>query len=323
MRSKWITLALSACMMAFGHSAAFANYPDKAVTIVVPYPPGGTTDVLARLVSARLSEKLGQSFIVENRPGAGGQIGTRAVARSKADGYTLVMGTINSHGINEALYKQLSYRTVEDFTPITRVADTPNVLIASKNAPFSTFEEMINYAKANPGVLSFGSTSMGGSPHMAGELLKATAGIDIVHVPYQGGGPMLTDVIGGQIPIGFDNLPSSATHIESGNVQGIAVTTKDRWTGFENIPSIAEQGLEDYEVAAWFGLLAPADTPDDVIKVLNNSIVEVLQEQPIVERLNALGARPVGDTPEAFAQHIKDELARWTKVVEINNMERL
>lgn len=323
MRGKWIALALTAGMMAFGHSAAFASYPDKAVTIVVPYPPGGTTDVLARLVSARLSDKLGQTFVVENRPGAGGQIGTRSVARSKADGYTLVMGTINSHGINEALYKQLSYRTVEDFTPVTRVADTPNVLIASKNAPFNSLEGMISYAKENPGVISFGSTSMGGSPHMAGELLKAMAGIDIVHVPYQGGGPMLTDVIGGQIPIGFDNLPSSATHIESGNVQGLAVTTKERWKGFENIPSVAEQGLENYEVAAWFGVLAPAGTPDDVVNVLNQSIVEVLKEDAVVERLSTLGARPVGDTPEEFAQHIKEELERWSKVVETNGLERL
>ncbi|NYT23291.1 tripartite tricarboxylate transporter substrate binding protein [Alcaligenaceae bacterium] len=323
MRGKWVALALGLGMMMAGHSAAFAGFPERAVTIVVPYPPGGTTDVLARLVSARLSDKLGQTFVVENRPGAGGQIGTRAVARSQPDGYTLVMGTINSHGINEALYKQLSYRTVEDFTPVTRVADTPNVIIASKNAPFSNFEEMIAYAKANPGVLSFGSTSMGGSPHMAGELLKAIADIDIVHVPYQGGGPMLTDVIGGQIPIGFDNLPSSAAHIDSGNVQGIAVTTKERWKGFENMPSVAEKGMDGYEVAAWFGVLAPAGTPDDVVRTLNNAIVEILKEDEVVERLNGLGARPVGDTPEAFAQHIKDEVARWSKVVETNNMERL
>lgn len=323
MRAKWICLALSIGVMAGGHVAAHASYPEKAVTMVVPYPPGGTTDVLARLVSARLSEKLGQSFVVENRPGAGAQIGSRAVARSKPDGYTLLMGTINSHGINEALYRELAYDSITDFSPVVRVANTPNVLLASKDAPFSNFNEMISYAKANPGVLSFGSTSMGGSPHMAGELLKALTGIDIVHVPYQGGGPMLTDVIGGQIPIAFDNLPSSAAHIESGNVQGIAVTTKERWPSFGNIPTVAEQGVNGYEVTSWFGVLAPADTPDEVVSLLNESIVEILKEEEVVARLAALGARPVGDTPKEFAQHIKDEVARWRDVVETNNIEKL
>lgn len=322
---KWHALVLSLGAVASLAVAApsFAEYPDRAVTMVVPYPPGGTTDILARLVSNRLTDKLGQTFVVENRPGAGGQIGTQSVARSKPDGYTIMMGTINTHGINAALFEKLPYRTIEDFAPVSTVADTPNVIIAAKNAPFKNLDEMIAYAKANPGVISFGSTSMGGSPHMSGELLKAVAGIDMVHVPYQGGGPMLNDVIGGQIPVGFDNLPSSAGHIDSGTVQGIAVTTKDRWPSFKDMPSVSEAGIEDYEVAAWFGVLAPADTPRPIVEKLSGAIAEILKEDAIVERLAALGARPVGDTPDEFSSRIKAEVDKWTKVVEVNKMERL
>ncbi|MDS1139574.1 tripartite tricarboxylate transporter substrate binding protein [Pusillimonas sp. SM2304] len=325
LNKKWHVLALSlGAVAAMGGAApAYADYPDRAVTMVVPYPPGGTTDILARLVSNKLTEKLGQTFVVENRPGAGGQIGTAAVARAKPDGYTIMMGTINTHGINAALMKSLSYKTIEDFAPVSTVADTPNVLIATKDAPFSNLKEMIAYAKANPGAISFGSTSMGGSPHMSGELLKAKAGIDMVHVPYQGGGPMLNDVIGGQIPIGFDNLPSSAAHIASGNVRGLAVTTTERWSSFKDIPTMVESGVEDYEVAAWFGVLAPAATPKPIVEKLSTAIAEALKEEEVAKRLEGLGARPVGDTPEQFTERIKSEVAKWTEVVEINKMERL
>ena len=321
-KNKMVTaLSLGIAMAVFG--VAYAGYPERSVTIVVPYPPGGTTDLLARLVSMKLTKSLGQTFIVENKPGAGGQIGTLAVARAKPDGYTLVMGTINTHGINAAMYKKLSYRTVEDFAPVIIVADTPNVMIANKDAPFKTVEEFIAYAKKNPGAVSFGSTSMGGSPHMSGELLKAKAGIDMVHVPYQGGGPMLNDVMGGQIQVGFDNLPSSAGHIQAGSLRALAVTTKDRWPTFKNVPSISESGVPDYEVSAWFGILAPAGTPTDVVQKLNQSIASALTDEDVTKQLEAMGARRVKNTPQAFADRIKSEVAKWTEVVKANKLPLL
>ncbi|WP_353150393.1 tripartite tricarboxylate transporter substrate binding protein [Pollutimonas bauzanensis] len=300
-----------------------AAYPERPVTIVVPYPPGGTTDLLARLVSMKLTKSLGQTFIVENKPGAGGQIGTLAVAKAKPDGYTLIMGTINTHGINAAMYKKLPYRTIEDFAPVIIVADTPNVMIANKDAPFKTFEEFITYSKKNPGVVSFGSTSMGGSPHMSGELLKAKAGIDMVHVPYQGGGPMLNDVIGGQIQVGFDNLPSSAGHIQAGSLRALAVTTKERWPTFKDVPTISESGVPDYEVSAWFGILAPAGTPTHIVQKLNQSIASALTDDDVTKRLEGMGARQVKNTPQEFADRIKSEVEKWTEVVKTNKLPLL
>ena len=320
MFKKRILSALSLGISLAITSTAYAAYPERPVTLVVPYPPGGTTDLLARLVSMKLTKSLGQTFIIENKPGAGGQIGTQAVAKAKPDGYTLVMGNINSHGINAALYKELPYRPVEDFAPIIIVAETPNVMVANKNAPFKSFDEFIAYAKQNPGVVSFGSTSIGGSPHMSGELLKAKAGIDMVHVPYQGGGPMLNDVLGGQIQVGFDNLPSSAGHIESGSLRALAVTTTQRWPTFKDVPTMAESGVADYEVSAWFGILAPAGTPDDVVQKLNRSIASAMTEEDMIKRLEGLGARAVKNTPEQFSDHIRAEVRKWTEVVKTNKL---
>jgi len=312
--------ALGVGILMVAASTAHAAYPERPVTLVVPYPPGGTTDLLARLVSMKLTKSLGQTFIIENKPGAGGQIGTQAVAKAKPDGYTLVMGNINSHGINAALYKELPYRPIEDFAPVIIVAETPNVMLANKDAPFKTFDEFIAYAKQNPGAVSFGSTSMGGSPHMSGELLKAKAGIDMVHVPYQGGGPMLNDLLGGQIKVGFDNLPSSAGHIESGSLRALAVTTRERWPTFKDVPTIAESGVTGYEVSAWFGILAPAGTPQDIVQKLNQSIASALAEDDTTERLEGMGARAVKNTPQQFSDHIRAEVAKWTEVVKTNNL---
>jgi len=299
-----------------------AAYPDRQVSIVVPYPPGGTTDLLARLVAKELTGRLGQTFVVENKPGAGGQIGTASVARAKPDGYTLLMGTINTHGINEALFNKLPYRTVEDFSPVIVVADTPNVMIANKDAPFKTFGEFLSYAKANPDKVSFGSTSMGGSPHMAGELLIATTGIKMVHVPYQGGGPMINDVMGGQIPVGFDNLPSSAGHISAGSLRALAVTSRERWPSFPKVPTMDESGAKGYDLSAWFGLFAPAGTPKDIVQKLNTTIAEALKGPEVSKQLATMGAKPVANTPEQFADRVKSEVARWTKVVEDNGIPK-
>ncbi len=323
MKKYKILLACSFAAIVAAVNPAHASYPDHQVTIVVPYPPGGTTDLLARLVAMKLTDSLGQTFIVENKPGASGQIGSSYVARAKPDGYTLLMGTINTHGINEAMYKKLSYRTVEDFSPVIVVAETPNVMIANKNAPFKTFPEFLDYARKHPGEVSFGSTSVGGSPHMAGELLKAEAGIDMLHVPYQGGGPMINDVMGGQIPVGFDNLPSSAGHIAAGSLRALAVTSSQRWPSFKDVPTIAESGVPGYELSAWFGLLAPAGTPTDVVNKLNTSIATALEEKDVAQKLAGMGAQPVKNTPAQFAERIRAEVKRWADVVKRNGIAQL
>jgi len=308
-------LALTACALVAASGPSLAQYPVTPVRIIDPYPPGGTTDILARLVSTRLTDKLGQSFIVENRPGAAGAIGSQAVAKSAPDGYTLVMGTISSHGINSALYKALPYDPVKDFAPVTNVASTPNVITVNPELPVKNLAELLKLAKEKPGKLNFGSTSQGGSPHMSAELLKMMTRVDLVHVPYKGAGPMLADLIGGQVQIGFDNLPSSMSHIRSGKVRAIAVTTPSRWPGAPEIPTVAESGVTGYEVSGWFGLLAPAGTPKPVIDVLYAALSEILKQPDVQKQMLELGAAPVGNPPDAFGRQIAGEVEKWKKVV--------
>ena len=308
-----LLLSASALLLAGGPS--FAQYPTKPVRIIVPYPPGGTTDILARLVAKGLTDKLGQTFVVENRPGASGAIGSQAVAKSPPDGYTLVMGTISSHGINSALHKSLPYDAVKDFAPVTNVASTPNVITVNPTLPVKNLNELLALAREKPGKLNFGSTSQGGSPHMSAELLKMMARVDLVHVPYKGAGPMLADLIGGQIQIGFDNLPSSMSHIRSGKVRAIAVTTTKRWPGAPEIPTAAESGVSGYEVSGWFGLLAPAGTPKPVIDTLYRAIGEILKQPDVAKQLLELGAEPAANGPDAFGRQIADEVEKWKKVV--------
>jgi tripartite-type tricarboxylate transporter receptor subunit TctC len=313
--------AMLVVALACAWQPAFAAYPDKPVKIVVPYPPGGTTDILARFIAAQLGVKLKQPFVVENRGGASGAIGSQAVANAAPDGYTLVMATISTHGINSGLSKALPYDPVKDFAPITVVGTTPNVIAVNPALPVKNLAELLALAKSKPGTLNFGSTSPGGSPHMSGELLKALANIDIVHVPYKGGGPMLTDLIGGQIQMGFDNLPSSMGFIRAGKIRAIAVTTPKRWPGAPEIPTVAESGVPGYEVSAWFGLLAPANTPRPIVRQLHTTIVEILAQPDAVQRLLELGADPGGNTPEEFARQIAAEVAKWKKVVSTNGLK--
>ncbi|CAN7564242.1 tripartite tricarboxylate transporter substrate binding protein [Pseudorhodoferax sp. LjRoot39] len=309
------TALQSLAALAAAPTFAQSPYPNKPVRLIVPYPPGGTTDLLARLVAAGLGEKLGQSFTVDNRAGASGAIGSLAVAKAPADGYTLVMATISSHGINSALNKTLPYDPVADFAPITCVASTPNVITVNAALPVKTLPELLAMARAQPGKLSFGSTSAGGSPHMSVELLKMMAGVDMVHIPYKGGGPMLTDLIGGQIPVGVDNLPSSMAHIQSGRIRALAVTTAQRWPGTPDIPTVAESGVPGYEAGAWFGLLAPAGTPQPIVEQLQQAVAELLRRPASAQRLSDMGAAPVANTPDAFGRQIAAEIAKWKKVV--------
>jgi tripartite-type tricarboxylate transporter receptor subunit TctC len=312
---KLRVVLLLAWTLVLAAGSALAQYPTKPVRIIVPYPPGGTTDILARLVAKGLTDKFGQTFVVENRPGASGAIGSQAVAKSPPDGYTLVMGTISSHGINSALYKALPYDAVKDFAPVTNVASTPNVITVNPGVPAKTLNELLALAREKPGKLNFGSTSQGGSPHMSAELLKMMAHVDLVHVPYKGAGPMLADLIGGQIQIGFDNLPSSMSHIKSGKVRAIAVTTAKRWPGAPEIPTVAESGVPGYEVSGWFGLLAPAGTPKPVIDALYRAIADILKQPDVAKQLLELGAEPAANGPDAFGRQIADEVEKWKKVV--------
>ena len=290
-------------------------YPDHPVKMIVPYPAGGTTDILARIVAARLEQRLGKPFIVENRSGASGMIGSAAVAQAAPDGYTLVVGTISTHGINASVFKTIAYDTVRDFAPVTIIASTPNVLMVHPSLPVHNVGELIAYVQKNPGGLNFGSTSTAGSPHMSGELLKTLTRLDIQHVPYRGAAPMLNDLLGGHIKMAFDNLPSSMEHIRSGGVRALAVTTAERFPRAPEIPTMAESGVPGYDVAAWFGVLAPSKTPPPVIDVLYRNISEILREEPIRQRLDALGAVPVGNTPTDFARHIEEEVRKWKDVV--------
>jgi tripartite-type tricarboxylate transporter receptor subunit TctC len=304
-----MALAALACS-----AAAQAPYPDKPVRIIVPYPAAGTSDILARVVAPHLQKKLGQPFIVDNRGGASGAIGTVAVAKAPADGHTLLLGTINTHGINSALQKNLAYDAVKDFAPITVIAYTPNVLSVHPSVPAKNLAELLALLRANPGKYSFGSTSIAGSPHMSGELLKAMAKVDIQHVPYKGAGPMLNDLIGGQIPMGFDNLPSSINFIKSGRIRAIALTTLKRWPGTPDIPTMAESGLPGSVVSGGFGLLAPAGTPRAVVDQLHRTVAEIVKQPDVSKQLFDLGSEPGGNPPEAFARDIVADVEKWKKV---------
>lgn len=312
----WILFGLSAV-----HASAQTTFADRPIRIVVPYPAGGSTDLLARAVGPRLGERIGRTVVIENKPGAGGVIGAAQVAKSPADGHTLIFASIASHGIIPALQVPPPYDPIKDFAPITMVASTPNVLLANVNLPAQNVKELIALAKAKPGTINFGSTSHGGSPHMSGELFKTLAGIDIVHVPYKGGSPMLIDLMGGQIAIGFDNLPSSMAYIRAGKVRALAVTTTKRWPGAPEIPTMIEAGVPGYDVSAWFGLLAPAGTPQPLIDALSRHLIAVLHSPEIEKQFFELGAQPVGDTPEEFARFIAEEGAKWSKVARTNHIK--
>ncbi len=287
---------------------------ERPVRLVVPYPPGGTTDLLARTVGAQLSQRIGQPVVIENKAGAGGVLGSQQVAKAAPDGTTLLLATIASHGIIPALEQKPPYDPVRDFTPITVIAGTPNVLLVNKDLPVHTLQDFLALARSKPGSLNFGSTSLGGSPHMSGELLKVMARIDMVHVPYKGGGPMLIDLMGGQIPAAFDNLPSAMAHIKAGKVRALAVTTTKRWPTAPEIPTMAEAGVPGYSMSAWFALMGPPGMSQPMTHMLQREVAEILKQPDVAKRLLELGAEPSGITPEEFGRFLVDERERWTRV---------
>jgi tripartite-type tricarboxylate transporter receptor subunit TctC len=308
-----IVAAAVAAPFAFAQSAA--NYPAKPMRLVVPFPAGGTTDILARAVAQKLSETWGRQVIVDNRPGAGGNIGSDLVAKATPDGYTLLMGTVGTHAINPSLYKNMPYDHVKDFAPVILVAGVPNVLVVNPSLPVHSVPELIAYAKANPGKLNFASSGNGTSIHLSGELFKAMTGVEMTHVPYKGSAPALTDLIGGQVQLMFDNLPSSLPFIKAGKLRALAVTSGARAAALPDLPTLAESGLPGFEASSWFGVLAPAGTPRDIVARLNGAIAGWLASPEAKEKLLAQGAIAAGGTPEDFARHIGAETSKWAKVV--------
>ncbi|MEO6410613.1 MAG: tripartite tricarboxylate transporter substrate binding protein [Burkholderiaceae bacterium] len=303
-----------------GASLAQDAWPTKPVRIVVPFAPAGTTDILARAIAPELSRVFGQPFVVDNKPGAGGNIGADAVAKSAPDGYTLLMGTVGTHAINPALYPKMPYDHVKDFVPITLVAGVPNVLVMNpakaEAYKINSVPDLIRYAKANPGKLNMASSGNGTSIHLAGELFKAMTGTFMLHFPYRGSGPALLDLIGGTMDVMFDNLPSSLPQIKAGKLKALAVTSAQRSAAIPELPTIAEAGpLKGYEASSWFGLLAPAGTPPDIVARLQQETAKALALPAVKERLLAQGAIPGGAPPADFARFIADETAKWARVV--------
>jgi tripartite-type tricarboxylate transporter receptor subunit TctC len=303
-------------------TAALAQgaWPSKPVKIVVPFAPGGTTDLLARALAPELSRAFGQSFIVDNRPGAGGNLGADLVAKSAADGYTLLMGTVGTHGINKSLYSKLPFDPQKDFAPVTLVAGVPNVMVMNAEKAralrITNVLEFITYAKAHPGQLNMASSGNGTSIHLAGELFKSMTGVFMTHIPYSGSGPAMMGMVSGSVDVMFDNLPSAMPQIKGGKLTAFAVTSAQRSAAMPDLPTVEEAGkLKGFEASSWFGLLAPAGTPPEVVLKLQQETAKALNAPAIKEKLLAQGAIPSGNSPQEFARLIDDEIKKWKPVV--------
>jgi tripartite-type tricarboxylate transporter receptor subunit TctC len=304
---------LAACLIIFAAPFAWAqDYPQKPIKMITPYPPGGPTDVLARAVSQKLSEKLGQPIIIDNRPGASGMIGADMVAKAPGDGYTL-LANASIHVINPSLYKTPPYDAIKDFAPVGQIAEVPLVLVVSPALGVKTVRELIAKAKAKP--LNFASSGNGSAPHLAGEGFKIATGSDMQHIPYKGSGPAVTDLIGGQVDLMFDSLPSSMPHIKSGRIIAIAVTTRKRSGALPDVPTVAESGVPGFDVSTWYGIWAPASTPSAIVHRISADLAAVVRTPEVRARLADLGAEPVGSTPEEFTAYNRTELTKWAKIV--------
>ena len=307
-----IALALIGAVTSSGAVLA-ADYPTRPVKWIVPYPPAGTTDVLARIIAQWLTEKMGQPFVIENKAGAGNNIGVEAVVNAPPDGYTMLL--VNpANGINATLYKNLNYNFIRDIAPVAGLMRTPNVMEVTQSFPARTVQEFIDYCKANPGKINMASSGSGTSVHLSGELFKSMTGCDMLHVPYKGAGPALTDLIAGQVHVLFDNLPSSIGHIKGGRLRALAVTSEQREAALPNAPTVGET-VPGYEATAWFGVGMPKGTPRDIIDKVNAEVNRALADPKMRERLAELGGKTIAGTPEDFAKVIAAETAKWSKVV--------
>ena len=313
-------IALTASNLIAGGAFAQTGWPSKPVKIVVPFAPGGTTDLRARAMAAELSRAFPQPFVVDNKAGAGGNLGADIVAKSAADGYTLLMGTVGTHGINKSLYAKMPYDPQKDFAPITLVANVPNVMLMNAEVAarlgIQTVPDFIKYAKANPGKLNMASSGNGTSIHLSGELFKAMTGIFMTHIPYNGSNPALMGMLSGSVDVMFDNLPSALPLIKSGKLKAFAVTSAQRSSALPDLPTLEEAGkLKGFDAGSWFGLLAPAGTPVDVINRIQQESAKALASAAMKEKLQAQGAIPSGNTPQEFSKYIADEIRKWGPVV--------
>jgi tripartite-type tricarboxylate transporter receptor subunit TctC len=300
-----------------GSGLAFGQaYPTKPVRMIVPFPPGGAADIIGRVLAQKLSEHIGQQVIVDNRAGASGNIGAEAVAKASGDGYTILMGALTSHSINYTLERKiLRYDLEKDLTPITIVATVPYTLVVHPSVPAQSIQELIAYAKAKPGYLSYGSSGAGAPQRLAGEMFKLRTGVDMLHVPYKGSGQVITDLIGGQVLTAFESVPAALPHIRGSKLRPLAVTTAQRVPMLPDVPTMAEARLPDFEVSSTFGILAPASTPKPIIERLNSELAKILQLPDVKEKLLQQGAFATSTTPEQAAQRIHSEIAMWAKVI--------
>jgi len=303
-----LTLALS------GGSALAQTWPTKPITLIVPFPPGGTTDVLARALGEKLSQALGQPIIVETKPGAGATLGADYVAKSKADGYTLLVGAVH-HTIATSVYKKLPYDFQKDFAPITTVALVPNVLVVNASTPVKNVAELVALAKAQTGKLTYGSNGNGTAQHLIGTQFQNLTATEIVHIPYKGSGPLATDLLGGQITMSFDTVTPVLQHIKGGKLRPLAVTTAKRSSALPDVPTLDEAGLKGFNIGTWFGILAPAATPKDIVARLNSEMVKVIQSPEFKKRMDEIGAEPVGNSAAEMAAQIRAETEKFAKLV--------
>ena len=312
---KLLQLATAVLATAIAQVALAQPFPSKPVKMIVPFPPGGGTDILARPLAQKLSEKWGQPVIIDNRGGAGGNIGVKAAADAEPDGYTIILGVQGTHAVNPSLYANPGFDTLRDFAPLTMVANTPNIVVVHPSVPATTVAQLIAYAKANPGKLNYATPGNGTPSHLATEMFKSMAGVDLTHVPYKGSGPALTDMLGGQTQVWIANAPVVLQHIKTGKLRALATTSAKRPAIAADIPTLAEAGLPGYEADTWYGLFAPAKTPKPILDKLHADIVEALRSPEIRETYASQGAEVVANSREEFTAKVRDDLAKWKKVI--------
>jgi len=308
-------------MLVCSMSYAQANLPKGPITLVVPFASGGATDIVSRLVAKKVTDKTGVSIVVDNVAGGGGVVGAQKVARAAKDGTVLLMGTVSTHAINPLARNFSSYHPQKDFTPISLVATVPNVIVVNPSVPANNIKELIALAKAQPGKFNYGTSGVGTPPHLSGELFKSMAGVDMEHVPYKGGGPAMTDLIGGSIPVLFDVLTGAAAHIKGGRAKALAVTTPQRSPSFPDVPTVAESGLKGYETYTWNAIFAPAGVPTAVAEALSKEFQRAALDPELQEKFKELSAIPVGSTPEGLSSHVKSELDKWGPIVKNLNLK--
>jgi tripartite-type tricarboxylate transporter receptor subunit TctC len=310
-------LALAALAAGIAPAASAQTYPDRPVRLVVPWPPGGATDALGRMLAQRLTEKLGQTVIVDNKAGAGGNIGTAAFVREKADGYTLLMATSSTNAANPHLYARLGFDPAKDFAPVAFVAEIPNILEVPKQSDFRSVADLIAAAKAEPGKLNYGSGGVGSSQHLAGSMFKHLTGADVLHIPYKGSGPAVSDLMAGQVDMMLDT--GSLAQVQAGALRALAVASRQRLPALPDVPTFAEAGVSGMYASAWYGIVAPAGTPDDVVRRLNKEVNAVVADPDMKQRMEAMGALvPDGQTPEAFGAFMRSEIDRYADIVKMS-----